>query len=62
MLPDIAEVPRFGTTALVLSEVNDEGERGGLKVEGVAGHLPLERIAVHAVAARGRLSPTFLHD
>ena len=31
---------------------------GGLKVEGVAGHLPLEGVAAHAVAARGRLSPT----
>ena len=30
---------------------------GGLKVEGVAGHLPLEGVAAHAVAARGRHSP-----
>ena len=54
MLLDIAEVPRFGATALVLSEANDEGKRGRLKVEGVAGHLP-----AHAVAARGRLSLLF---
>ncbi|OYW72526.1 MAG: hypothetical protein B7Z37_24615 [Verrucomicrobia bacterium 12-59-8] len=31
---------------------------GVLNVEGVAGHLPLEGVAAHAVAARGRLSPT----
>ena len=29
-----------------------------MKLEGVAGHLPLEGVAAHAVAARGKPSPT----
>jgi hypothetical protein len=43
MLPDIAEVPRFGATALVLREANDEGESERIKSRGRCGTPPARR-------------------
>ncbi len=54
-----SEVPQIRRAEVGLREDAGRPEQGQdpLKLEGVAGHLPLEGVAAHAVAARGRHSP-----
>ncbi len=57
MLPDIAEVPRFGATALVLSEANDEGERGRIESRGRCGTPPARRGSGARSSREGKAFP-----
>lgn len=57
MLPDIAEVPRFGATALVLSEANDEGESGRSESRGRCGTPPARRGSGTRSSREGKAFP-----
>lgn len=55
-----SEVPRIRQAKVGLHEDADRPQPWQAlgTVEGVAGHLPLEGVAAHAVAARGRPPPS----